>query len=66
MNLGVSFAIASVTALRAYDVSNNEQFKILGYLLRDFFKSPLSFVLPTEETAISIAPSRAGEKIEEL
>jgi site-specific recombinase len=57
MNLGVSFSIASVVALRAYEVPRHEQLQILGFLFREILKSPLSFILPVEEAKLSIRPS---------
>jgi site-specific recombinase len=48
LNLGVSFAIASVTALRAYNVPHDERVKILKYLVKQAFRTPLRFILPIE------------------
>lgn len=48
LNLSVSFAIASITALRAYNVRHEERVKILKYVLRQFLHNPLRFVLPIE------------------
>ncbi|HYK36060.1 hypothetical protein [Alloacidobacterium sp.] len=48
LNLGVSFAIASVTALRAYNVRHDERVKILKFLMKQVVHSPLRFVLPLE------------------
>jgi site-specific recombinase len=48
LNLGVSFSIASFVALRAYDVSAREQFRLLRYLLRQIIRSPLKFLIPVE------------------
>jgi len=54
LNLGVSFAIASIVALRAYNVPPSEQLQILIFLIKEIFRSPLSFILPLQETAPSI------------
>jgi len=56
LNLGVSFSIASIVALRAYDVPREEQIQILKFLVREFFSSPLSFIFPVEADVLSIAP----------
>jgi site-specific recombinase len=62
LNLGVSFAIASVVALRAYDVPWEEQVQILRFLLREVFSSPLSFILPLKEDMPSITPVLRGRR----
>jgi site-specific recombinase len=46
LNLGVSFTIAGMVALRAYDLTLTEQFAILRFLCWEAIKSPLRFVLP--------------------
>jgi site-specific recombinase len=46
LNLGVSFAIASFVALRAYDVGHKERASILRYVLRQMIASPLQFLFP--------------------
>lgn len=56
LNLGVSFSIASIVALRAYDVPRHEQIQILRFLGREFLKSPISFLFPRERTILSITP----------
>ena len=56
LNLGVSFTIASIVALRAYDVPWAEQAQILRFLIREIIASPLSFIVPLPETAISVVP----------
>jgi site-specific recombinase len=48
LNLGVSFAIASITALSAYNVRHQERLKILKYLLRQIVHSPLRFIIPID------------------
>ena len=56
LNLGVSFSIASIVALRAYDVPPEEQAQILRFLLEEIVASPLSFILPLRDDVLSIAP----------
>jgi site-specific recombinase len=46
LNLGVSFIIAGMVALRAYDLTLTEQFAILRFLCWEAIKSPLRFVWP--------------------
>jgi site-specific recombinase len=46
LNLGVSFAIASYVALRAYDVSRQERTALLRYVLKQLISSPLQFFFP--------------------
>jgi site-specific recombinase len=49
LNLSVSFTIAAVVALRAYNVTAREQFQILLFLCREAVKSPLQFILPIDK-----------------
>jgi site-specific recombinase len=65
LNLGVSFAIASLVALRAYEVPWEEQRQILRFLVREVWSSPLSFVFPVRDGALSIAPEAASAVEEE-
>jgi site-specific recombinase len=58
LNLGVSFTIAGVVALRAYDVSLREQVSILRFLCREAIKSPLRFVWPP------VKPNSPDAKVE--
>ena len=51
LNLFVSFTIAGMVALRAYDVSLSEQVSILRYLIREGIKSPLKFIFPARNPA---------------
>ena len=51
LNLGVSFAIASFVALRAYDVGHKERASILRYVLRQIVSSPLQFLFPVQPKA---------------
>jgi site-specific recombinase len=48
LNLGVSFAIASFVALRAYDVGHKERASLLRYVLRQMMSSPLQFLFPVQ------------------
>jgi site-specific recombinase len=48
LNLGVSFAIASLVALRAYDVPREEHLSILRSALQQILRSPLRFLFPVE------------------
>jgi site-specific recombinase len=48
LNLGVSFAIASFVALRAYDVGHKERASILHYVLKQMISSPLQFLFPVQ------------------
>ena len=54
LNLGVSFSIASLVALRAYEVPWEEQRQILKFLLREVWEAPLSFVFPVRDEVLSI------------
>jgi site-specific recombinase len=66
LNLGVSFSIASLVALRAYEVPWEEQLQILKFLMREVVDSPLSFVFPVRDEVLSIAPSSDAEEEEEV
>lgn len=48
LNLGVSFAIASFVALRAYDVGREERLSILRYVFQQIGQSPLRFLFPVQ------------------
>ncbi len=48
LNLGVSFAVASFVALRAYDVGRQERRSILRDVLGQIVRSPLRFLYPVE------------------
>ena len=61
LNLGTSFAIASVTALQAYNVRRPERLKILKYLLGQVLHSPLRFILPIEKDRQSTTLTSASE-----
>jgi site-specific recombinase len=52
----VSFSIASLVALRAYEVPREEQWQIVKFLAREVLDAPLSFVFPVREEVLSITP----------
>ena len=58
LNLGVSFTIAGMVALLAYDVSLREQISILRFLCREASRSPLRFVRPASKRS---SPDGKGE-----
>jgi site-specific recombinase len=63
LNLGVSFAIASFVALRAYDVGHKERASLLSYVLRQMVSSPLQFLFPVQrKQAVSQAPEEDDER----
>ena len=64
LNLGVSFSIASLVALRAYEVPWEEQRQLLKFLLREIWDAPLSFVFPVREEVLSIVATKVEEEIE--
>jgi site-specific recombinase len=53
LNLGVSFAIASFVALRAYDVGHKERASILRYVFRQMMSSPLQFLFPVQAKPVA-------------
>jgi site-specific recombinase len=69
LNLGVSFSIASIVALRAYNVPRKEHLQIFDFILRQFFRSPREFIFPRrsdvpahpveEPTAADLAVARS-------
>lgn len=63
LNLGTSFAIASLIALRAYNVHHDERMKILKYLLKQILRSPLRFILPIEKEKSPAVPAPAAEPV---
>ena len=62
LNLGVSFSIASLVALRAYEVPWEEQRQLLKFLLREVWDAPLSFVFPVRDEVLSIVATGVEEK----
>jgi site-specific recombinase len=63
LNLGVSFSIAYITALRAYNVLHEERLTILKYLLRQVLHSPLRFILPfdADQPSVTLPASKTAE-----
>lgn len=57
LNLFVSFTIAGIVALRAYDVGMAEQISILRYLVISGLRTPLRFILPAKDTHVPAATS---------
>lgn len=67
LNLGVSFSIASIVALRAYDVGWQEQTLILKAAFKEILRSPLQFLLPVEKKApVVLAPEDNPEVISRM
>jgi site-specific recombinase len=63
LNLGVSFAIASFVALRAYDVGHKERASLLRYVLKQIISSPLRFLFPVQpRQAASEPPAEDSER----
>jgi site-specific recombinase len=64
LNLGVSFFIASMVALRAYNLGRSERLSILKYVLGQAVSSPLRFLYPVDAAPelTSIAPRRVEEQ----
>jgi site-specific recombinase len=64
LNLSVSFSIASVVALRAYNVQRSERLSILKYVLGQAVRSPLRFLYPVDAAPelTSIAPPSVEEQ----
>jgi site-specific recombinase len=64
LNLSVSFSIASVVALRAYNVGRSERLSILRFVLGQVVSSPLRFLYPVDATPelTSIGPGRVEEE----
>jgi site-specific recombinase len=48
-NLGVSFSIAASVGMRAYGVTGKEQWRLLRYTIRSFFRSPRRWFFPPRE-----------------
>lgn len=63
LNLGVSFSIASLVALRAYEVPWEEQRQILKFLVREVVDAPLSFVFPVRDDVLSIVQPEVEEEV---
>ncbi|HEX3436270.1 MAG TPA: hypothetical protein VHT24_05835 [Pseudacidobacterium sp.] len=65
LNLGVSFLIAAITGLRAYNVPHKERMKIWKYVLGQALHSPLRFLIPLggDESPVS-TPTQTAVKDE--
>ena len=63
LNLSVSFAIASIVALRAYNVPRREQVEIFQYIFKQFLHSPMDFIFPrrTDSLESAIEPTPVGK-----
>jgi site-specific recombinase len=63
LNLGVSFALASFVALRAYDVGHKERAALLRYAFRQMISSPLQFLFPVRaKQTTTVAPEENAER----
>jgi len=51
LNLTVSFAIALLLAMRAYDLPARDHVHLLSLCLKRFLRSPLEFFFPPKEEA---------------
>src|SRR5271168_357928 len=67
LNLSVSFAIASIVALRAYSVPRAEQRQIFKFILQQIVASPRDFLFPrrTDSLAPIIEPTSVTEPAQE-
>jgi site-specific recombinase len=63
LNLGVSFAIASYVALRAYDVSQQERTSLLRYVFKQLISSPLQFFFPVRPKQVEAVASSADAAV---
>jgi len=71
LNLSVSFAIASIVALRAYNVPRREQVDIFKFIFQQFVHAPMDFIFPRSTDSLEgaieanpigkLAPSEPGE-----
>jgi site-specific recombinase len=52
LNLGVSFSIASIVALRAYSVPRSEQVLIFKFILKEVLRSPRDFIFPRRSDSL--------------
>ncbi len=52
LNLSVSFAIASIVALRAYSVPRAEQRQIFKFIFQQFFHAPMEFLFPRKTDSL--------------
>jgi site-specific recombinase len=63
LNLGVSFAIASYVALRAYDVSHKERLALLRYVFKQLTSSPLQFFFPVRAKQVATVAANADAPV---
>jgi len=63
LNLGVSFSIASIVALRAYDVSRAEQMSILKSSFQQILRTPLRFLVPIEQKPAAVVPPAENPEV---
>ncbi len=63
LNLGVSFSIASIVALRAYDVGWREQTLILRAAFKEILRSPLQFLLPVDKKTPIVPPPSENPEV---
>jgi site-specific recombinase len=61
LNLGVSFSIASIVALRAYSVPREEQVQIFKFILKEVFRSPRDFIFPRRSDSLKPIIGDDGE-----
>jgi len=64
LNLGVSFSIASIVALRAYSVPRAEQIQIFKFILKEFVRSPRDFLFPRRSDSLKPIIGDDGESSE--
>lgn len=60
LNLGVSFCLSLVTALRAYDFPRRDLVELVRRLLWEFVRDPLGFLLPPRESGEAVNGEAAG------
>jgi site-specific recombinase len=65
LNLGVSFWLATNTAMRAYEIPRVEMLEIAGRVGRRFMRTPLQFLLPPR-TPRHDAPRDVDEAVEQV
>jgi site-specific recombinase len=64
LNLGVSFSIASIVALRAYSVPRAEQVQIFKFILKEVIRSPRDFIFPRRSDSLEPIIGGTGKTIE--
>jgi site-specific recombinase len=65
LNLSVSFAIASIVALRAYSVPGAEQRQIFAFLFKQFLRAPMEFLFPRRSDSLEPIIEGTGESTDE-